>query len=584
MQLPLMITSRDKALKAMQEAELQGLLEIDRICRKHGIKYSLAGGTCLGQVRHGGFIPWDDDIDVDMTEENFNKFMEVAPDEIDKDRFVLYTRDTEDRHYRSAAKLGIKDTRLSLNNWKSVGREVGIFVDIFKLVYLPEDEKQRKKFSRDLYLIRSMQHYKEVNRVPANIEPKYKFLVKRLAPRLSPEYLQKREDKLIHSVKGRTSWIVDDAVIHGDIGGLPSEGTDECKDVEFEGHTVMSRKDPHNYLCGMYGPNYGEWLPPAKRISHHKWIVFDLGPYAAKYGLDDSYKEFMTISFTPEKLKQMKIVSDMMVDKVLEICKKHDINCSVARVHDTGINPDIPELKDMWIRPAAVMMLRKDYDKFASICQEEFGNQYFYQTHATDPNCYFDYARLRLNYTMLRDRHLQYNIDYSMHIGFFIRILPLDNCMDDPFKDENLRDYRFWKRFLWVKWGTTDLDSFSHRKFRDKVKLTLYKKYSLDDAYNNVVKYAQFYNDQECTRCFDSSRQLGGAVLNIEDVRNNDFTDIEASSLQAETVEDVLALVERRFGACHLTYYDIPDHQLSILRYDEKEDRLLSNEEIFGQV
>ena len=75
---PWIITNKDKALRALQMTELEGLQEIDRICRKYDIHYSLSGGTCLGQARHGGFIPWDDDIDVDMTVENYDKFEAAA--------------------------------------------------------------------------------------------------------------------------------------------------------------------------------------------------------------------------------------------------------------------------------------------------------------------------------------------------------------------------------------------------------------------------------------------------------------------------------------------------------------------------
>ena len=72
---PFLITNKDKVLRALQLTQLEGLKEIDRVCRKHGIEYSLDGGTCLGRMRHGGFIPWDDDIDVDMTPDNYDKFM-----------------------------------------------------------------------------------------------------------------------------------------------------------------------------------------------------------------------------------------------------------------------------------------------------------------------------------------------------------------------------------------------------------------------------------------------------------------------------------------------------------------------------
>ena len=71
----------NEQLRLLQLNELAMLIEVDRICRKNNIKYTLAGGTMLGAVRHKGFIPWDDDMDIGMTRDNLTKFIKYAKDE-----------------------------------------------------------------------------------------------------------------------------------------------------------------------------------------------------------------------------------------------------------------------------------------------------------------------------------------------------------------------------------------------------------------------------------------------------------------------------------------------------------------------
>lgn len=77
-------------LRNIQLVSLDILKEIDRICQKCDIKYILSSGTLLGAVRHGGFIPWDDDVDIEMLKEEFDKFLSVLPEELSKD-YVLHS-------------------------------------------------------------------------------------------------------------------------------------------------------------------------------------------------------------------------------------------------------------------------------------------------------------------------------------------------------------------------------------------------------------------------------------------------------------------------------------------------------------
>ena len=76
-------------LLKLQKANMKILIEIDRICKRHGIKYYLDAGTLLGAIRHGGFIPWDDDADIAMTRENYEKFKKVAKKELPSDMSLL---------------------------------------------------------------------------------------------------------------------------------------------------------------------------------------------------------------------------------------------------------------------------------------------------------------------------------------------------------------------------------------------------------------------------------------------------------------------------------------------------------------
>lgn len=82
-------------LRKMQLIELEMLLELDRICRKHNIIYFLSAGTVLGAVRHKGFIPWDDDLDTRMSRSEFEKFCKVCETELDTSRFFLQTDKTD---------------------------------------------------------------------------------------------------------------------------------------------------------------------------------------------------------------------------------------------------------------------------------------------------------------------------------------------------------------------------------------------------------------------------------------------------------------------------------------------------------
>ena len=91
-------------LQSLQKVEIEILDEIDRICRMNNINYCLVGGTLLGAVRHGGFIPWDDDVDVAMPRNDYERFMDVCKSELSDD-FYLHSIKTDKTYWYPFIKI-----------------------------------------------------------------------------------------------------------------------------------------------------------------------------------------------------------------------------------------------------------------------------------------------------------------------------------------------------------------------------------------------------------------------------------------------------------------------------------------------
>lgn len=148
------VTVQNKKIWAV---ELDLLNEFIRVCRKHDIKFFAAGGTILGAVRHKGFIPWDDDIDLMMFRDEYNHLCKIATKEF-KHPYFFQTEETDSGSYRGHAQLRNSKTtgilREELYQKRSINQ--GIFIDIFPLDVAPDDYNERQEFYKELRHIRQM--------------------------------------------------------------------------------------------------------------------------------------------------------------------------------------------------------------------------------------------------------------------------------------------------------------------------------------------------------------------------------------------------------------------------------------------
>ena len=254
-------------LREAQKASIDILIEFDRVCRKNNLTYWLDFGTLLGAVRHKGFIPWDDDIDLSMPLDDYNRFLEIGQKEL-SDEFFLQTEKTDPG---SEMRHGIfkirKNGTLFVNDYDDFRKDYhkGASIDVFAQVPYPTVSKGTLKFFR-----------KRINKAYGffrfNPRLNFKNIVSFFIFPLSYVFFKglwllicslKKKDRLLTSIE----WL---------IYGYPTLISEmlPTSTVEFEGRTFPAPQNPHARLTDMYG-DYMAIPPVEKRRIHAKFVCTD---------------------------------------------------------------------------------------------------------------------------------------------------------------------------------------------------------------------------------------------------------------------------------------------------------------------
>lgn len=250
-------------LRKAQNIMVEMLCEIDRICKKHNIEYYISDGTLLGAIRHKGFIPWDDDLDISMTRENYNKFQKVAIKEISKDYFVQ-TVETEKVYAINGCPMKIRHLH---SLFKEVARSnvkynEGIFIDVFPMDRIPSNKKLLN-FQKKLGLF--FLKLKEINDEDSKLKKTVKVFFKPISYSIFQKILRKTlwinekygTDKYTYGV---------DTYFYNDFS-YDEKDLFPLQKIEFEGHEFLAPGNPKKILTTLYG-DYMK-LPPLEQRRVH---------------------------------------------------------------------------------------------------------------------------------------------------------------------------------------------------------------------------------------------------------------------------------------------------------------------------
>lgn len=250
------------------------LMGIDRICKANNITYFLSAGTALGAIRHKGFVPWDDDADIGMLREDFERFRKIAKNELGHQYYYQRMRKTND-FYRAFDQIGLKDTSFVIYNTKDLKMYHGIHVDIFPFDNVSEIEQKREEHVKQVQFYRNKLYQKQVPHVTTtnNILKKliinHEYYFKKLVPY---KYLYKKMNKTLKRYDNlETKYIADLLTHYKKIMYFKKDDIIPVRYTEFEGVQLPIPNNPHEYLKMMYG-DYMTPPPEGKRNQRHKIV------------------------------------------------------------------------------------------------------------------------------------------------------------------------------------------------------------------------------------------------------------------------------------------------------------------------
>ena len=251
---------KEISISEIKELQMKILDYVDSVCRANDIKYTLSGGTLLGAVRHGGYIPWDDDIDIQMTRKEYDRFTELWNSHDNQSSYELLNIESGKNCGYPFGKVHDTRTVTYIGNFQ----RTGVFIDVFPVdnVFDESDYEKRHRKVRKMYRTRYL-----IFRY-LKIIPKCSVL-RRLFYKVSSA-ISDEAKKMQFSECSFVFELVSGLICKSPI---PSNVFNKYKDIRFEDRTYMAVDDHDTYLKCTFG-NYMQLPPEEKRVSHHDFKAY----------------------------------------------------------------------------------------------------------------------------------------------------------------------------------------------------------------------------------------------------------------------------------------------------------------------
>jgi lipopolysaccharide cholinephosphotransferase len=263
----------DDTKRKLQLLILKMYIELDRICKKNNLTYYLAAGSILGAVRHGGFIPWDDDMDITMPRKDYDKFLKLAKEELGEE-----FRIGKNAYPYTLSRLELKGTRETAP-YQPNGRN--IFLDIFPLDCAAPNYKKKKihEFINKIIIAfiftkaGRMPSFRLKNAIPIVV----KLFLKLFVPHRLLLFIWTKNAKWFLS-DDATHWVCLPGIYGYDGERFPKEYWGDPVIIKFEGLEIPTMNRWHDYLIAHYG-DYMQPIPMAYRRLQHRIFSINLGKY-----------------------------------------------------------------------------------------------------------------------------------------------------------------------------------------------------------------------------------------------------------------------------------------------------------------